>query len=224
MEAEETYKFLRQLLPLIEFTCGIFSFFFNVVYGVRFWKFRQFHENLRKSILLLNFVISFSPILHPLAIYTSNDNTPLLHGNYREAAICLRRLKRNANTQRHNSFSLSERFELRQTEMVTKVMLPLNFCYMATLFAQLVPACLCAKLTFGAADAEWWRIYEVSVLYCYACVGMYNLVATVYTFRSMRAMKRPGPKKIRPLTANDETDKYFAQLENQWSTVTKNNH
>ncbi|CAD5227941.1 unnamed protein product [Bursaphelenchus xylophilus] len=284
----------------------------------------MFHENLRKSVLLLNFIICFSPILHPLTVYLASDDAPLLHSNYTEAILiygmdavghmcliflhlkffiliaerilayrkrdvyehtrnnyvpqifsaafalclielslklytflvldteeridisllkvltisgspiyllvsclfcyncglvgyfCFRRLQITAVGQRHHSRSLSERFELRQTEVVTNIMLSLNKLYIVSLIASSPALFPCIRVIFWPADETWQRIYKTSTLYTYAAIGAYNLVATIYTLKKMKVMFKTIPVEIGVNPRNDNVERYFSRLQTDW--------
>ncbi|CAD5227937.1 unnamed protein product [Bursaphelenchus xylophilus] len=284
----------------------------------------MFHENLRKSVLLLNFIICFSPILHPLTVYLATDDAPLLHSNYKEAILiygihtvnhmcliflhfkffiliaerilayrkrdvyehtrnnfvaqifsvafalcfielslklyiflgldteetidirilkaltisksptyflvtffvcyncgfvgyfCFRRLQTTAAGQRHHSRSLSERFELRQTEGVTNIMLPLNKLYIVSLIASSTTIFPCICIILWPADETWRRIYKISALYTHAAIGAYNLVATIYTLKKMKVMFKTIPVELGVNPRNDNVERYFSRLQADW--------
>ncbi|CAD5232999.1 unnamed protein product [Bursaphelenchus xylophilus] len=282
------------------------------------------HENLRKCILLLNFFICFSPIIHPLTVYLDTDDAPLQHKNYKQALLiygmnasnhvsllclhckffiliaervlayrkrevyentknnyvvrifgvtfilcfvelafkltiflsydtedaidvrllkaltisespryflisfficyncgiigylCFRRLQRIALEQRHKSRSLSERFELRQTEVITSIMLYLSkvyICFLIGCSLSLIPT---VRLAFWPSRENWKRLFRLAILYLHCGVGAYNAVTTVYTFRKMKFMFRTAPLDANAASRKGHVDQYFLKLQNDW--------
>ncbi|CAD5227933.1 unnamed protein product [Bursaphelenchus xylophilus] len=293
----------------------------------QFWNAQHFHENLRKCTLLLNLIICFSPVLHPITFYLAQEESPITNGRtdyavilytaqilhhisllflhtkffilvveralaYRQRKVyenarnsyvlqmmvvtlllCLleisskllayaiissednvdvwlskaftvekspsyflftyslsacsglvgyvsfQSLLRRAKVQRHKSQTLSERFELRQTEIITNIMLPLcsGYCLcVASCFA--IPIAAIRLIVFGGGW-EWQKFYQIIVLYSNWMIGVYNLGATVYTMRKIKAMSAKNSRRTGACSPNNETERYFKQLAEQWAAT-----
>uniref|UniRef100_A0A1I7RMB5 Uncharacterized protein n=1 Tax=Bursaphelenchus xylophilus TaxID=6326 RepID=A0A1I7RMB5_BURXY len=155
---------------------------------------------------------------HQSKVYLDCLTSSYDHYFYRakHASDCFRRLQTTAAGQRHHSRSLSERFELRQTEGVTNIMLPLNKLYIVSLIASSTTIFPCICIILWPADETWRRIYKISALYTHAAIGAYNLVATIYTLKKMKVMFKTIPVELGVNPRNDNVERYFSRLQADW--------
>ncbi|CAD5227931.1 unnamed protein product [Bursaphelenchus xylophilus] len=128
--------------------------------------------------------------------------------------MCFANLLSRAQFQRHKSQSLSERFELRQTEVITTIMRPLCTGYCLCVASVMPTTIVAARIVFWGDDPAWQRIYGVLIMYGHWIVGVYNVGATIYTMQKMKAMS--GKSRVGIFCHQDETERHFSQLAEQW--------
>ncbi|CAD5227929.1 unnamed protein product [Bursaphelenchus xylophilus] len=315
------------VLAAVEFVCGVVAFVYNFHYGPRFWKSQHFHANVKKIVLYLNLIISVTPMLRPLVIYTFTDEYPLQNERYIYAvlmyffdlilylcqvflhtkflilviermvayknrrtyentknnfvsilfavafslmvletvlktcgylafyestsidkklqlslthckdplvlmlvlsccyAMCMfgcipfYTLRRFARRERHNCTSLSERFELRQTEVIADLMVFINKGYAIGLVFIVPPYAVTWRCVLLGMDGFWRDCYDFSVQYIYTVVGIYSVISSVCTIKILNSAPTGRTAKMLSLTAVEATEadkSYFKQYEEQW--------